>query len=165
MIRLPRPLAPSSGRFIRSGGRAHPAARHPRCHAHRRVPPEERAHLAGHDAEHAPGLAQLRRVEQRMAPRHQRVGCTNAFWRTLSGGESMTRATGEGDSGAPRKIRTSDNRFRRPVLYPAELWALASGRRILSSSLRLSSTRLGEGPTFSARRPPGEGSDWLSQFL
>src|SRR5207237_5396235 len=25
--------------------------------------------------------------------------------------------------GAPRKIRTSDTWFRRPVLYPAELWA------------------------------------------
>jgi hypothetical protein len=29
----------------------------------------------------------------------------------------------ETTGGAPRKIRTSDNRFRRPVLYPAELWA------------------------------------------
>ncbi len=27
---------------------------------------------------------------------------------------------------APRKIRTSDNWFRRPVLYPAELWALVA---------------------------------------
>jgi hypothetical protein len=29
--------------------------------------------------------------------------------------------------GAPGKIRTSDNRFRRPVLYPAELRALPKG--------------------------------------
>ena len=32
---------------------------------------------------------------------------------------------------APRKIRTSDNRFRRPVLYPAELWALRKGTRVI----------------------------------
>src|SRR5262249_34284794 len=32
------------------------------------------------------------------------------------------------DSGAPRKIRTSDTWFRRPVLYPAELWALIPAR-------------------------------------
>jgi hypothetical protein len=30
---------------------------------------------------------------------------------------------------APRKIRTSDNWFRRPVLYPAELWAPFPRRR------------------------------------
>ena len=34
------------------------------------------------------------------------------------------------DLSAPRKIRTSDNWFRRPVLYPAELWApVPVGRR------------------------------------
>ncbi len=38
--------------------------------------------------------------------------------------------------GAPRKIRTSDNRFRRPVLYPAELWALGVANRLLSGSGR-----------------------------
>ena len=39
--------------------------------------------------------------------------------------------------GAPGKIRTFDNRFRRPVLYPAELRAL-NRTRLLAKSIRFS---------------------------
>src|SRR5580704_1301908 len=40
--------------------------------------------------------------------------------RRIRANESTATA---GPGGAPRKIRTSDTWFRRPVLYPAELWA------------------------------------------
>jgi hypothetical protein len=50
--------------------------------------------------------------------------------RTSAGLVISTRRT----AGAPRKIRTSDNRFRRPVLYPAELWAQNVWSRLFSGS-------------------------------
>ena len=45
-----------------------------------------------------------------------------------------TRARRDRPISAPRKIRTSDTWFRRPVLYPAELWAHTSGGTILSAT-------------------------------
>jgi hypothetical protein len=42
-----------------------------------------------------------------------------------------------GAGGAPRRTRTSDPRLRRPMLYPAELWARGRGERIRTSDTLL----------------------------
>ncbi len=60
---------------------------------------------------------------------------------------------------APRKIRTSDNWFRRPVLYPAELWALESRANIHLPEAESTRTRavtvVSPGPCRSIPKPRG----------
>ena len=76
---------------------------------------------------------------------------------------SHPRTPGEGAPGrtsglpsAPTRARTWDPRLRRPMLYPAELWALGRGERIRTSGILLPKQARYQ----AALRP-----DWLRNIL
>ena len=86
---------------------------------------------------------------------------------------SLVRGPAASHFSAPRKIRTSDPWFRRPMLYPAELWARvlghtdgARGRKLTQPGSRVNGTTLGpqsfqgSGSSMTRRSHPRE--RWLA---
>src|SRR5580692_4537503 len=85
--------------------------------------------------------------------------------RRIRANESTATA---GPGGAPRKIRTSDTWFRRPVLYPAELWAPSldggaddtRGRRPVKGALPILANIAGVERDRDSSAPPSSNYSW-----